>query len=178
MSREEIAHDFAEALAAEQAILATGLPELAHSRAVLLTHADGPLGELTFTSNRSSRQVPLQRAGETAAIDGYPEAPRSIDPAHLERDFAAALTTLAETRKGLDSYALVLDDSQGGAPQLTYRHRLGSASLNDSGDGLTLADGLDYQPDPARVAREFGAALPEATLRADRRGGSFRGSLI
>lgn len=159
MSREEIAHDFAEALAAEQAILATGLPELAHSRAVLLTHADGPLGELTFTSNRSSRQVPLQRAGETAAIDGYPEAPRSIDPAHLERDFAAALSTLAETRKGLDSYALVLDDSQGSAPQLTYRHRLGSTSLNDSGDGMTLADGLDYQPDPARVAREFGAAL-------------------
>jgi len=156
---EDIAHDFAESLAAEDSILAAGLPELRHSRAVLLAHVDGPLGTLEFTPDGAALPLQLRHAGDSAAIDGYPEAPRTIDPAQLAREFTPALTALAETRKTLSSYALVLADSAGDAPQLVYRHRAGVSTLTQPGDGLTLADGLDHTPDPARVTRDFEAAL-------------------
>jgi hypothetical protein len=158
-STEDIARDFTEALAAEREILATGLPELRHSRAVLLGHADGPLGEIEFHPQGGSGGVRLTRPGGTAAIDGYPEPPRAIEPGYLERDFGPALAMLAETRKTLESYALVLTDSEGAAPHAVYRRNTGDVALAIPGDGLTMADGLGYKPDPQRVARDFNAAF-------------------
>ncbi len=154
----DVERDFADALAAEREILAAGLPELAHSRAVLLGHEDGPLGSLSFEPAVGAMKE-LAHAGEGVAIDGFPDTPKVVEQARIERDFGPALEALAAARKSMRSYLLAMPDSEGPAPQFVYRKDGQVLHLDQPGDGLTLVDGVEFTPDASRFERDFAAAL-------------------
>jgi peptidoglycan-associated lipoprotein len=165
IERADLERDFTAALAVEADILAAGLPELAHSTAVLLGHTDGPAGEVDFVPTADGTLLKLRHPGEAVFIDGYPDAPHPLPDSQLQRDFGDTLTNLAQTRKTLRSYLVLMAPPTGAPGRLSYRI---DGQVNDltpvnelarTGDGLTLGDGLAFSPDPAGFEQDFSAAL-------------------
>jgi hypothetical protein len=159
VERTDMERDFAAALAVEADILAAGLPELAHSTAVLLAHTDGPVGEMDFVPTAEGPFQKLRQAGEAVFIDGYPNTPHRLQDSHLQRDFGDTLANLAQTRKTLRSYLYIPDSPEGPPGQITYRLGDRTKTLDQAGTGLTLGDSIEHVPESARYAQDFGAAL-------------------
>ena len=117
----QFAADFGDALAAEGEILAAGLPELAHSRIVLLGHEMGPLGEVLFTAEGSGTTQRLSQAGQEVFIDGYPDSPHGTDADRLRQEYGPTLHSLALALKSLRSYIVLLESPDGAASKVIYR---------------------------------------------------------
>ena len=149
-----VERDFKPALDALNEILAAGLPELPHSYVVLLKHAIGKLGELSYQSNDGATQHQLQLAANGVFIDGYPDRPRSIDSARLQRDFGPALDALSSTFKGMRSYIILLKSPDGADSKVVFRTRGNEIRLDQVGQSLTL-DGLEYMADGELADADF-----------------------
>jgi peptidoglycan-associated lipoprotein len=150
-------HDFGAALASQREILSAGLPELAHSRLVLLSHDMGPLGEIRFQPENGKEPQALTKVGTEVFIDGYPDTPHAADATRLRRDFGPALVALAQALKSLRSYIVLLESPDGAASKVIYRTARESRLLEHPGESLTL-DGIDHEPDLGLSEKDFGAA--------------------
>lgn len=67
-------------------------PRRPQSYAVLLADDDGTTGAITVSGPRGTRL--LDRAGQSARLDGSDEAPPETDPAQVRRTFAPAMAAL------------------------------------------------------------------------------------
>jgi hypothetical protein len=157
VSEEAIERDFGPALTTQRELLQIGLPELAHSYAVLLPHVNGPLGSLSFSSNDASIQHQLLQPAAGVFIDGYPDQPRAIDSARLQRDFGSALEALGATEKTMRSYLVLLESPDGADSKVVFRTRGGETLLATIGQSLTL-DGIEYEADGERADADFSPA--------------------
>jgi hypothetical protein len=179
------ARDFAPVLATMRETVAAGRPELPHSYAILLEQPGSPVGSLSFAPSDGGPQQRLERAGVGVFIDGYPDQPHAIDPAHVESDFGPALNVQAGLLKTLRSYLVLLDSPDGATDTLVYRTQGRETYLETPGSCMTL-DGVPYEPEAGVVDQDFAivkavtheilaAGLPEldhsyAVLLADPKG--------
>jgi peptidoglycan-associated lipoprotein len=157
ISEEDIEAQFGPALTPMREILAAGMPELPHSYAVLLQHATGGLGSLTYDSNDAGVHHQLEHAANGVFIDGYPDRPHAIDASRLQRDFGPALDSLAQTLKSMRSYIILLESPDGAASKVIFRTHDSETLLEHIGQSLTL-DGIDHEADEQLATNDFGPA--------------------
>lgn len=165
LDEEESERLFGPTLEPMRAILAAGLPELRHSCAVLLEHAEGPLGYLILEIG-GRPAVELTRAGDSLPIDGYPGQAKRIDRARLDADFGPALEALANTVKARRSYIVLLESPDGAASKVVYRTRDTEVLLEQPGRSLTL-DGIDHEAESTLAERDFSPARAETRAILD-----------
>jgi outer membrane protein OmpA-like peptidoglycan-associated protein len=157
ISEEDIEAQFGAALQPMRDILATGLPVLSHSYAVLMAPDSGPPGTLGIVIG-AGETMWLNQAGQGIFIDGFPDTPHPVDPAQVMQDFSPALAMQAAVTDSWRSYLVLLEVPDGSRDRLTYQIGDRVSRIEQPGQGLSL-DGVEYQPEADIVQRDFAPAL-------------------
>ncbi len=161
---DQINADFSHALESMSEILAAGLPPLLYSYTALLEKPQGPLGNISYRSERGN--VVLDRAGEGVLIDGTSDEPFLVDAKQIRQDFGPALMSLDEIiQAGFrpNTYIVLLEDPNGGVGKVIISDSTGKTTIDEAGKALDMGvspvNERVFKADEQAIKDDFGNAI-------------------